>query len=42
MIETPPGFIWAAPDAGKIQCIECGEKIDAVTADLHTCGGSDE
>lgn len=36
-MKPPEGFKWKQRDAGKLECTDCGETVDAVTVDLHSC-----
>lgn len=37
VLQPPEGFEWKQKDAGKLRCINCGEVVNAVAVDLHSC-----
>jgi hypothetical protein len=38
-MNPPEPFVWDQRDAGRVRCEACGETMQAVTIDLHNCGG---
>jgi len=38
-MNPPEPFVWVARDAGRVRCEDCGETMQAVTIDLHSCEG---
>jgi len=38
-MNPPEPFVWAQRDAGRVRCGDCGETMQAVTIDLHSCAG---